>query len=176
MVIAPDKIKELREETGAGVMACKKALEETKGDIAKAKELLKKKGLEIAAKKASRTASQGRVVSYIHHNHKIGSLVEVNCETDFVAKNEDFTKFCKDLVMHIVAANPLFLDKAEVKKDDIPEKEKPEDFYKRTCLLQQPFIRDDKLIIGDYLNSLIAKTGENVVIRRFVRFVVGESI
>lgn len=176
MAIAPDIIKQLREETGAGVMTCKKILEETKGDLAKAKEVLKKKGVEIAAKKASRTASQGRIVSYIHHNHKVGVLVEVNCETDFVAKNEEFITFCKDLAMHIVAANPLSISRQEVSKNDIPEKEAAEDFYKRSCLLEQAFIKDDKISIGDYLNSLIAKTGENIVIRRFVRYSVGEAV
>ncbi len=175
MVIVPDKIKQLREETGAGVMACKNALEESKSDIAKAKELLKKKGLEIVAKKASRAALQGRITSYIHHNHRIGVLVEINCETDFVAKNDEFSKFCKDVAMQIVAANPFYLNRKEVAKDDIPEKEKPEDFYKRTCLIEQAYIKDVKITIGDYLNSVIAKTGENVIIRRFSRFAVGET-
>jgi len=176
MVATANKIKQLRQETGAGVMECKRALEQSEGDLKKAKELLKKRGLEIAAKKSSRTASQGRIVSYIHHNHKIGALVEVNCETDFVAKNEDFAKLCKDVAMHIVAAPPLFLKKEEVTKDDIPAKEKPEDFYKRTCLLEQSFIKDDKMTISEYVVSMVAKTGENIVIRRFVRFVVGEDI
>jgi len=175
MVATTDKIKQLREQTGVGIMECKKALEKTKGNIEKAKDLLKKRGLEIAAKKSSRSTSQGRIVSYIHHNHKVGALVEVNCETDFVAKNEDFAKLSKDIAMHIVAARPLYFKKEEVSKKDIPEKEKPEDFYKRACLLEQPFIKNDKMTISEYLSSVIAKTGENIVIGRYVRFVLGEN-
>ena len=175
MVATTNKIKQLREETGAGVMECKRALEQSRGDLSKAKELLKKRGLEIAAKKSSRTTLQGRIVSYIHHNHKIGALVEINCETDFVAKNEDFVKLCKDVAMHIVAVRPLYLKKEDTSKDDISEKENPKDFYKRTCLLEQPFVKDDKMTIGEYLASVIAKTGENIVIKRFIRFVVGKD-
>ncbi|MBL7129956.1 MAG: elongation factor Ts [Candidatus Omnitrophica bacterium] len=175
MVATTGKIKQLREETGVSIMECKKALEQTKGNLEKAKEVLKKRGLEIAAKKSSRATSQGRIESYIHHNHKIGALVEINCETDFVAKNEDFVKLCKDIAMHIVAARPLYFKKEDVSKNDIPEKEDPEDFYKRTCLLEQPFIKDDKMAIGEYLSSVIAKTGENIVIKRFVCFVLGED-
>ncbi|MFC1646064.1 elongation factor Ts [Candidatus Omnitrophota bacterium] len=176
MVATTNKIKQLREETGVSIMECKKALEKTKGNIENAKELLKKRGLEIAAKKSSRATSQGRIESYIHHNHKTGVLVEINCETDFVAKNEDFTKLCKDIAMHIVAARPLYLRKEDVSKKDIPEEEKPEVFYKRACLLEQPFIKDEKMTINDYVSSVIAKTGENILIRRFVRFVLGESV
>ncbi len=173
MVATTDKIRQLREETGAGVMECKKALEQAGGDFIKAKELLKERGLEIAAKKSTRTTSEGRIVSYIHHNHKIGSLLEINCETDFVAKNEDFAKLCKDIAMHITATRPAYLKKEDVPKKDIPEMEKPEDFYKRACLLEQPFIKDDKTTIGEYVSSVIAKTGENIVIKRFVIFAVG---
>lgn len=173
MVVKTDKIKQLREETGAGVMECKKALEEAGGDSAKAKELLKASGLEAAAKKSTRKTGEGRIVSYIHHNHKIGSLLEINCETDFVAKNEDFAKLCKDVAMHITAAQPLYLKREDVSKEDVPQVEKPEDFYKRTCLLEQPFIKDDKTTIGEYVASVIAKTGENIVIKRFVIFAVG---
>ncbi|MDD5617531.1 MAG: translation elongation factor Ts [Candidatus Omnitrophica bacterium] len=174
MVATTNKIKQLREETGAGVMECKRALEQAAGDYVKAKEFLKERGVEIAAKKATRTTSEGRVVSYIHHNHKIGSIIEVNCETDFVAKNEDFAKLCKDIAMHITAARPLYLKKEDVAKKDIPDTEKPEDFYKRSCLLEQPFIKDDKMTIGEYVTSIIAKTGENIVVKRFVIFAVGE--
>ena len=168
-------VKELREKSGAGIMDCKQALTENDGDMEKAVDFLRKKGLATAAKRAGRATSEGTVQSYIHMGGKIGVMIEVNCETDFVAKNEDFTKFCKDVVMHIVAANPLYLNRNEVANGDIPEKETPEDFYKRTCLQEQAFIKDEKMTIGDYLNSLIAKTGENVVIRRFMRFVVGET-
>ena len=173
MAATTDKIKKLREATGAGVMDCKKALEEAKGDFDKAKDFLKQRGVELAAKKAERTASEGRVVSYIHHNHKIGSMVEINCETDFVAKNDDFAKLCKDIAMHITAARPKYLKKEDVSKKDIPDGERPEDFYKKACLLEQPFIRDDKMTIGEYVTSIIAKTGENIVVKRFVIFTVG---
>lgn len=175
MVATADKIKQLRQETGAGVMDCKKALEDEGGNFEKAKERLKKKGLEIAAKKSSRSTLEGRVTSYIHHNHKVGSLVEVNCETDFVAKNEDFAKLCRDIAMHIVGARPAYLKKENVAKSDIPEKEKPEDFYKKACLLEQPFIRDESITIGEYIASVIAKTGENITIKRFVRFSLDEQ-
>ncbi|MFC1709002.1 elongation factor Ts [Candidatus Omnitrophota bacterium] len=176
MVATTGKIKQLREETGVSIMECKRALEQAKGNIQKAKDLLKKKGLELAAKRSSRATMQGRIESYIHHNHKVGALVEINCETDFVAKNEDFVKLCKDIAMHIVAARPLFFKKEDVSKEDVPEKEKPEDFYKRACLLEQSFIKDDKMTIGEYVSSLIAKTGENIVIGRYTRFVLGESV
>ena len=175
MVATTDKIKQLREETGVSIMECKRALEQTKGSIESAKELLKKRGLEIAAKKSSRATTQGRIESYIHHNHKVGALVEVNCETDFVAKNDDFIKLCKDVAMHIVAARPMFFKKEDVAKNDIPDKEKPEDFYKRACLLEQPFIKDEKVTINEYISSVIAKTGENIVIGRYVRFSLGEN-
>lgn len=173
MATTTDKIKQLRENTGAGVMECKKALEQAKGDFDKAKEILKERGAEIAAKKADRVTCEGRIVSYIHHNHKIGSMVEINCETDFVAKNDDFAKLCKDVAMHITAAQPLYLKKEDVSKKDIPEGEKPTDFYKRACLLEQPFIKDDKMTIGEYVAAMIAKTGENIVIKRFVVFSIG---
>ncbi len=175
MVATTDRIKQLREETGAGVMECKRVLEQTKGDLKEAKELLKKKGLEIAAKKSTRTTSEGRIVSYIHHNHKVGALVEVNCETDFVARNEDFAKFCREVAMHIVATNPLYLKKEDVPKQDIPEKDQ-QDFYKRICLLEQPFVKDESSTISELLTGLIAKTGENIVIKRFIRFALSEDI
>jgi elongation factor Ts len=173
MAATTDKIKQLREATGAGVMECKRALEQAAGDFDKAKDFLKERGLEIAAKKATRTTSEGRVVSYIHHNHKIGSLIEINCETDFVAKNEDFAKLCKDIALHITAARPQYIKKEDVSKKDIPDGEKAEDFYKRACLLEQPFIKDEKMTIGEYVTSIIAKTGENIIVKRFVIFAVG---
>ncbi|MDD5005136.1 MAG: translation elongation factor Ts [Candidatus Omnitrophica bacterium] len=175
MAAATNKIKQLREETGAGVMDCKRALEQTGGDWDKAKELLKQKGLEMAAKKSSRVASEGRIVSYVHHNHKVGALLEINCETDFVAKNEDFGKLCRDIAMHVVATSPAYLKKEDVPKEDIPQNEDAKDFYKRTCLLEQPFVKDDKMTIGEYVASVIAKTGENIVIKRFVRLAIGEG-
>jgi len=176
MVVSTDMIKRLREETGAGVIDCKKALEKAKGDFKEAKDILKKLGVELARKKADRTTCEGRIESYIHHNNKIGSLVEVNCETDFVARSEVFVKFCKDLAMHIVASSPKFLKKEEVGKKDIPEKVSKEDFCKSACLLEQPFVRDDSVTIGEYLSSVISKTRENIVISRFFRFKVGEIV
>ena len=172
--VSVEKIKELRELTSCGVIECKKALEEAKGDIKRAKENLMRKGLEIAAQKMSRTTREGRVEAYVHAGAKIGVLVEVNCETDFVARNEDFCQFTKDVALHIAASAPKY-----IKKEDIPpkvlEKEKDkEGFAKEHCLLLQQFVKDQTITIQDYLNSLIAKIGENIVISRFIRFKVGE--
>jgi elongation factor Ts len=152
MATTADDIKRLREETSCGVIDCKKALEESKGDFQKAKELLRKRGLEMAAKKSDRVAKEGRVEAYIHHGNKIGVVVEVNCETDFVARNEDFTAFTKNLAMHIAALNPENVQ----------------------ALLAQPFVKDASKNIQDLLNELVAKIGENIQINRFVRFKVGE--
>ena len=145
-------IKRLREETSCGVIDCKKALEQANGDFAKAKELLRQRGLEMAAKKSDRVAKEGRVESYIHTGNKIGVVVEVNCETDFVARNEDFIKFTKELAMHIAAMNPANVEE----------------------LLAQPFVREASKSIKDMLNDLVAKIGENIVVNRFTRFKVGE--
>ena len=169
-----ETIKELREMTSCGVIECKKALQEAKGDMKKAKEILQKRGLEIAAKKSGRVAKEGRVEAYIHMGSKIGVLVEVNCETDFVARNEDFIKFTKDLALHIAATAPKYL-----KKDDVPAnilKEQPDAqiFIKENCLLDQAYVRDPNMTIQDYLNTLVAKIGENIQIGRFARFKVGE--
>lgn len=170
-----DKVKELREMTSCGVMECKKALEESGGDLGKAKEILKRRGLELAVKKGSRAATEGRIEAYVHLGAKIGVLVEVNCETDFVAKSEEFCRFTKDVAMHIAALNPKYL-----KKKDIPEvvlKEQPDEeaFLQETCLLEQAFVKDPQQTIRDYVNSLIASMGENIYINRFVRYKVNES-
>ncbi len=175
MKTTTDSIRELREQTSCGVIECKKALEESKGDFTKAKEILLKRGLEIAAKKAGRAAKEGRVEAYVHLGSKIGVLVEVNCETDFVARNEDFCQFSKDVAMHIAAMSPQY-----VKKDDVPAEKlsaaaDQAQFLKEICLLEQPYVKDPKLTIQDYLNQLIAKIGENIRIGRFIRFKVGES-
>jgi len=192
-----DAIKKLREKTNAGVMDCKKALKEAAGNIEKAIEILRKKGIKLASLRSSRTAKDGRIESYIHMNGKIGVLVEVNCETDFVARNEEFRKFTKDISMQIAAAKPKYVKREEI-PDDIQKKEKEilmatiknkpkaaldkillgklEKFYEETCLLDQPFIKDPKIKIKDLLNELIAKIGENIVIRRFVRYQLGEDI
>ncbi len=195
--ITAQMVKELRERTGAGMMACKKALQETDGDIEKAIDKLREMGLASAAKKAGREAKEGKVTSYIHAGGKIGVLVEINCETDFVANTDDFNNLCKDIAMHIAAANPQYVSREEV-PEDVLEKEKnimkeqlkqqgkPENildkivegkidkFYEETCLLDQQFIKDDSLKIKDLIQNIIAKLGENVVVRRFARFQIGE--
>ena len=174
MGISVDHIKELREMTSCGVIECKKALEEAKGDFNKAKEILIKRGLEIAAKKGDRAAKEGRVESYIHMGSKIGVLVEVNCETDFVARNEDFCQFTKDVAIQIAATSPKYVRKEEIPADVLSQQIDKENFIKESCLLEQPFVKDPKLTIQDYMNSLVAKIGENIFIRRFIRYKVSE--
>ncbi len=174
MKISIDTVKELRGMTLASVVECKKALEETKGDIKKAAELLRKRGLEIAAKKQSRVAKEGRIEAYVHHGNKIGVLLEVNCESDFVAKNSDFAQFTKDLAMQITATNPAYIKPEDVPEDVIKQEKDKEKFYKEHCLLEQVFVKDSSLTIKDYLGSLVAKIGENIIIRRFCRYKVGE--
>ena len=195
--ISAGRIKELREKTGAGMMECKKALTESNGDFEKAIDCLRQKGLATAAKKASRSASQGLVSSYIHMD-KIGVLLEVNCETDFVAKTDDFKGLVKDIALHIAAANPSYLSHDDVPQDII-EREKDiykaqaankppqvvekivegklDKFFGDTCLLEQAFVKDaeQKLKIKELVADKIAKLGENIVIRRFVRFQLGEK-
>lgn len=195
--ISADRVKELREKTGAGMMDCKKALAESGGDFEKAIDCLRQKGLASAAKKSSRTASEGLISSYIHMD-KIGVLVEVNCETDFVAKTDEFKELVKDITMHIAALNPSYLSREDVPQDVIErEKEiyraqvtnkppqvvekiiegKLEKFFSEDCLLEQIFVKDpeQKLKIKDLVTEKIAKFGENIVIRRFVRFQLGEK-
>jgi len=191
-------VKELREKTGAGMMDCKKALAETNGDFAKAEEWLRKKGITGAAKKAGRIAAEGLVGAYIH-NGKVGVLVEVNCESDFVAKNEDFQALVKELALHIAGAAPRYVRREEVpaevleqerdiertkllnekKPEAIVEKiltGKLEKFFEQNCLLDQPWIKDDKKKVQQLVAEAIAKIGENISVRRFARFVVGEGI
>ena len=195
--ISADRVKELREKTGAGMMDCKKALAESGGDFEKAIDCLRQKGLASAAKKSSRTASEGLISSYIHMD-KIGVLVEVNCETDFVAKTDEFKELVKDITLHIAALNPSCLSREDVPQDVIErEKEiyraqvtnkppqvvekiiegKLEKFFSEDCLLEQIFVKDpeQKLKIKDLVTEKIAKLGENIVIRRFVRFQLGEK-
>jgi elongation factor Ts len=167
-------IKELRDLTCASVAHCKKALEEAKGDIKQAVILLRKQGLEIAAKKQSRAAKEGRVDSYIHHGNKIGVLVEVDCESDFVARNEDFMKFTKDLAMQIAATSPEYIKTEDVPEDVLKHEKNKEEYYKHACLLEQVFVKDPGLTIKDYLGTIVAKLGENIVIRRFIRYKIGE--
>ena len=174
--ISADDIKKLRELTSCGVIDCKNALEEALGDITKAKEILiKKRGAEIAAKKSGRAAKEGRVDSYVHMGNKIAVLVEVNSETDFVARNEDFCKFTKDVAMHIAAKSPRYIRKEDVPADILKAQVDQKMFIKENCLLEQAFVRDESLTIQDYLNSLVAKMGENIFISRFARYKVGEN-
>lgn len=174
MDITTDTIKELRELTSCGVIECKKALEEAKGDMEKAKKILQKRGLELAAKKGGRAAREGRIEVYLHQGAKIGVIVEVNCETDFVAKNEDFCRFTKDVAMQIAAVNPKFVKREDVPADVTAEQKDVEEFYKETCLLEQPFIKDPKKTIKDCMTALVASVGENIYINRFVRYKVNE--
>jgi len=197
--ITAKMVGELREKTGAGMMDCKKALTEAGGDFAKAEDVLRKKGLSAAAKKGSRAATEGAVQSYIHMGGKIGVLVEVNCETDFVARTEGFQALVKDLAMQIAAAAPLWVRREEVPADVVAkeleiakaqmrDQKKPEailekiatgkleKFYEVNCLLEQLFVKDDKKKIQEVLTDAIAKIGENIQIRRFARFVLGEGL
>lgn len=175
MDIPKEKILELRRLTQIGITDCKRALEDAEGDIEEAIKLLKRRGIEVAVKVKEEKTLEGRIESYIHFTGKIGVLLEVNCQTDFVAKNEEFLKFTKDIAMHIAATNPAYLKREDVPLKLIEEQVDKEKFYKEKCLLEQPFIRDESINIGDYLNSLIAKTGENIVIKRFIRYKVGED-
>jgi elongation factor Ts len=162
--------------TGAGLMDCKKALLEARGDIEKAIEILKEKGLAVAKKKSERVAREGAIDAYIHQGGRLGVLIEVNCETDFVARSEGFRTFVHDVAMHIAAAKPRYLSKEEVPEEERRElsRDETDEFYRGTCLLDQIFIRDEKLTVRELLTNLIAKMGENIVIRRFARFEVGE--
>ncbi len=164
-------VKALREETGAPIGDVRSALEEAKGDKPKAREILKRRGVASAEKRAGRSAGQGRVEAYIHHDGKMGALVEVNCETDFVARTPDFQQFCRDLALHVAAASPRYLS-AEAAPDDVRGSAND---AKALCLLEQPFVKDQGTAIKDLVKALIAKTGENVVVRRFTKFTVGEA-
>lgn len=199
MTISAAMVKELREKSGAGMMDCKKALIETDGDIEKAIEYLREKGLSAAEKKSGRIAAEGAVTSYIHMGGKIGVLLEVNCETDFVAKTDKFKEFCKDIAMQIAATNPKYISKEEVSEEFI-EKEKEilkaqainegknEKFvdkivegrikktYEDICLLEQAYIKDTDKTIAELLSTTISEIGENIVLRRFVRYELGEGI
>lgn len=199
MSITAAQVNELRKATGAGLMDCKKALQETGGDQEKAVDYLRTKGLAAASKKSGRVASEGAVGSYIHAGGKIGVLVEVNCETDFVAKNENFQSFVKDIAMHIAAASPLFVRREEVSAELVEREKdiyrakaretgKPENiiekiiegqvnkYYADICLLEQPYVKDPDKTVQTFLSETIAKIGENMSIRRFARFVLGEGL
>jgi elongation factor Ts len=174
MGISVDSIKELRSLSSASIAECSKALQESDGDIKKAMELLRKRGLELAAKKQAQQAREGRIEAYVHLGNKIGVLLEVNCETDFVAKNEIFCQFTKDIAMQIAACNPLYIKREDLPVDVVDKEEDKELFLKNNCLLEQVFIKDPSITVKDYLGSLIAKFNENILIRRFVRYKIGE--
>jgi len=197
MEISAKTVKELREKTGAGMMDCKNALKESGGDIEKAVEILRKKGIAKAEKKASREVKDGLIHSYIHPGDKLGVLVEVNCETDFVAKTDEFKDFVHNLAMHIAASNPISIDRESmpqevveremrIYKEQAAESGKPENilekiatgkmekFYAENALLEQAYIRDPEKSIKDYLTEVVAKMGENITVRRFVRYQIGD--
>ncbi|AWB44329.1 elongation factor Ts [Paenibacillus sp. CAA11] len=199
MAVDAKSVKELREKTGAGMLDCKKALEEANGDLTKAAELLREKGLAAAANKAGRVATEGVVESYIHGGGRIGVLVEINCETDFVAKTDQFKEFARDVAMHIAAASPRYVRREEVPQEEVDkEKEilkaqalnegKPEKivekmvegrigkFYEEYCLLEQPFVKDPDKTIATLINEKISTIGENISVRRFVRYELGEGL
>lgn len=199
MAVDPKLVKELRELTGAGILECKKALEESGGDLEKAKQYLRERGIAIAAKKMTRQAREGIIEAYIHTGNKVGAMVELNCETDFVARTELFRNLAHDLAMQVVAFNPLYIkpedippEVIEAKRSEIlaeyegssksPEelekivKEKLEDFYREVCLLRQPFLKDENSTVEEVITQAIAKLGENVVVKRFVRFELGEAL
>ena len=195
--ISASLVKELREKTNAGMMDCKRALSEAKGDLSAAEDILRKKGIASAGKKSSRVAKEGAIASYIHLQGKVGVLVEINCETDFVAKNDIFRDFVKDVTLHIAAAHPLYVSREQVpEKLILAEREiyaaqvqgkpanivdkivdgKVEKFYSTVCLLEQPFIKNPDITIKDLLTAKIAELGENMIIRRFTRYMVGEDL
>jgi elongation factor Ts len=196
--ISAAQVKELREKTGAPMMDCKQALTEAKGDLEQAVVVLRKKGVSVAAKKATRVTSEGSVASYIHAGGKIGVLVEVNCESDFVARTDDFKELVHDIAMHIAASDPKYVRKEDVTPADFArEKEiylsqamasgkpayiaekmvtgKMEKFYEEVCLYQQPFIKDQTLTVSQLISNKIGKLGENISVRRFARFKVGDA-
>lgn len=199
MSISASMVKELRLKTGTGMMDCKQALTECDGDFEKSIEYLRKKGMSAAAKRSSKAAKDGVVTSYIHMGGRIGVMVEINCETDFVAKTEDFQTLAKDIAMHIAATNPTYLNSENI-PEDILEKEKeiyksqalaegkPEKiidriiegklkkYYEDACLLDQKFVKDTDISVGTLVKNMIAKTGENIIVRRFARFQLGEEV
>jgi len=196
--ITAGQVKELREKTGVGIMDCKMALKECDGDTEKAVDYLRKKGIATAKKRGGRTVSEGQVASYIHLGGKIGVMVEINCETDFSGKTDDFTSFARNIAMHIAATNPVAVDRERIPEDLLarereiyasqakdsgkPEKiiekivdGKMKKFYSEACLLEQPYVKNPDITVQDLLNEMIAKTGENIVIRRFTRYQLGEA-
>ena len=199
MTITAGMVKELREKTGVGMMKCKQALQEADGDLGAAEKLLRKKGEAAAAKKADRATGEGLVSSYIHTGGKIGVMIEVNCETDFAARSPDFQGLVRDIAMHIAAAAPRFLSRDEVTESDLNDEReiardqaiqagKPEavvekivtgkvdKYYSQNCLLEQPYVKDPDKTVGELLHEAVGRIGENMQIKRFARFVLGEAI
>jgi len=197
LATSSEQIKQLREQTGAGVLDCKRALDETNGSFERAVEILRNKGLAAAAKKADRDASEGLIGNYVHMGSKVAAIVEVNCESDFVARTEQFQTLTRDLAMQIVATSPLYVRREEVPaeiadkqravyREELVDSDKPADiiekivegkldkYFKEICLLEQPFIKDGGVSVGDLVTDSIAKLGENIVVRRFARLEVGE--
>jgi len=197
--ISAKDVAALRAQTGAGMMDCKKALEETSGDMAKAVEWLRSHGIAKAEKRAERVAKEGRIHVYTHHNNKLAVMVEINCETDFVARGEDFQALCRDVAMHIASSAPRAVSAADLPaevvererrifREQVAQEGKPEairdkivegkikKFYAEVCLMDQPFVKDDKQTVGDLVKSVSGKTGENIQVRRFARFLLGEAV
>jgi elongation factor Ts len=197
--ITAKDVAALRAQTGAGMMDCKKALEENHGDMAKAVEWLRARGIAKAEKRADRAAREGRIQTYTHHNGKLAVVVEINCETDFVARGEDFQNLCRDVAMHIASAAPLAVSPADLPPEvvererrifteQVAQEGKPEairakivegklkKYFAEVCLLEQPFVKDDKQTVGELVKAVSGKTGENVQVRRFTRFLLGEAV
>lgn len=198
MLVKAELVKELRRRTGAGMVECKKALQEAGGDIERAIVYLRERGLTAGAKKAGRITKEGRIEAYIHTGEKLGVLIEVNCETDFVAKTDDYQYLCRELAMQVAATNPTYVARADVPSELIEEEKsifwmqatnegksekvaekimegRLEKYFQETCLLEQPYIRDPKRTVQDLLNEHIARLGENIIVRRFCRFRLGED-
>jgi elongation factor Ts len=197
-MVSPKNVSELRARTGAGMMDCKRALEESGGDMEKASEILRKKGIAKAEKRTGKVASQGVVVSYLHHNNQVGSLVELNCETDFVARTEDFQQLARDIALHVASADPIAVNPEDVPaellererriaEEQVAQEGKPENirgkivdgklkkFVAERTLLEQPFVRDDKRTVGQLIKEASGKLGEAISVRRFARFKIGEA-
>jgi elongation factor Ts len=198
MTISAAQVKELRDKTGVGMMDCKKALTESGGDVAAAEKILRKRGVAKAAKKAGRATGEGAITSYIHTGGKIGVLLELNCETDFAARSDDFQTLARDLAMHVAAAAPRFVEREQVSEQDLADEReiareaalksgKPEavvdkivdgkmdKFYAEICLLEQPFVKDPARTVGELMTEAVARIGENIKVARFSRFVLGDS-
>lgn len=173
MKVSVETVKELRRLTSSSIANCRQALDESGGDLQKAKDWLRKKGLEIAAKKQQDEVKEGRIEAYVHTGNKIGVLVEINCETDFVARNNDFCQFCRDIAMQIAAASPIYIRKEDVPPEVVTQEKDAELFFKAHCLLEQVYIKDTSITVKDYLGNLIGKISENIQIKRFSRFALG---